>query len=454
MSEESRGARSIRLSMTSQRVAFFLGLLGLAAASNAAQATSIDLRLAHQYFNEARAICARDNGRLWGVQLYGPMLYVDPATRNVVANQTDREGRLRARDWVFTGELPKDVNIANTATPWAGVTWTMVRWPLPADAATRDQLLVHELWHRVQAGLGFPAASPANAHLDTLQGRLWLQLEWRALARALTAPGEQQRQAMQDALVFRAYRRQIFPAAANEERLLEMHEGLAEYTGVKLACSSDRQARERAVQGLQAAPSRPSFVRSFAYASGPAYGLLLDEVAPCWRKTLKASDDLGTLLAALLRWRLPVNLQAVAEERSKAYDGDALRAAEAACEAARQQRLAEYRARFVDGPVLLIPLKKMNVQFDPNNLQPLGDLGTVYPTMRVTDLWGVLDVTGGALLSAQWTEIRVAAPRDPHARPLQGNGWTLSLQPGWELVPGPRPGDYRLSPAQGKSAPQ
>jgi len=29
----------------------------------------------------------------------------------------------------------------------------------------------------------------------------------------------------------------------------------------------------------------------------------------------------------------------------------------------------------------------MNVQFDPQNLQPLGQAGTVYPTIRVVADW-------------------------------------------------------------------
>jgi hypothetical protein len=407
---------------------------------------TIDPQLAARYFKEAEAISRRDGGRLWGVQLYAPMLFADRATRSVVANQTDGEGQLKAQGEVFVGKLPENVNIANTATSWAGVTWTMVEWPLPQDPQARGKLMIHELWHRAQAGLGFPMTSPANAHLDSLKGRLWLQLEWRALGRALTSASADRRGAIEDALVFRAYRRHILPAGASEERALEMHEGLAEYTGVKLASASDQRAREWTAHELHEAESTPTFVRSFAYASGPAYGLLLDEMAPGWRKRLKASDDLGTLLAASLSLHLPSDLERAAEQRANSYDADGLRAAEAAREATRQRRLAEYRAHLVDGPVLIIPLQKMKVQFDPNNLQPLGDLGTVYPTMRVTDLWGILTVTGGALLSPQWTELRVPAPRDPRARPLQGDGWTLAPEKGWAVVPGERAGDYVLKP--------
>ena len=327
----------------------------------------------------------------------------------------------------------------------------MVRWPLPEDRTARVRLMIHELWHRAQAGLGFPMSNPANAHLDTLEGRIGLQLEWRALGRALTTTGPERRQAILDAQVFRAYRRQMFPQALSEERELEMNEGLAEYTGVKLASPTEQKARELAARGLTEAASYPSFVRSFAYATGPAYGLLLDEADPAWRKTLKPTDDFGALLGTALTLRFPGDLRTAAAQRAKSYDGEALRAAETERENERQKMRAGYRARFIEGPVLILPLRQVNAQFDPNNVQAMEELGQVYPKARVTDLWGILDVSGGALLNSQWTEVRVPAPIDLRARPLQGAGWTLNLQPGWELVPGPRPGDYRLSPVQGET---
>jgi hypothetical protein len=48
---------------------------------------------------------------------------------------------------------------------------------------------------------------------------------------------------------------------------------------------------------LKEAPQKQTFVRSFAYASAPAYGVLLDETKADWRKNLKKDDDLGNLWA-------------------------------------------------------------------------------------------------------------------------------------------------------------
>ncbi len=65
-----------------------------------------------------------------GKTLYGPMLFVQPESRAVVANEADASGLLQKQGDVYAGVLPKDVMIANTAVDWAGKRWTMVMWPL------------------------------------------------------------------------------------------------------------------------------------------------------------------------------------------------------------------------------------------------------------------------------------------------------------------------------------
>ncbi len=415
----------------------------------------IDASLAGRYFQDARAISDRDAGRLWGVRLYGPMLFVDPASRAIVANQADKNGLLRERDGAFVGSFPTDRSVANAPTRWSGTDWAMIVWPLPRDQRSRGRLMAHELWHciqhelwdRVDEDLGMP--NTANAHLDTLDGRIVLQLEWRALEAALKSVLPARRTAVEDALVFRAYRRSLFQDAAAGERGLELSEGLAEYTGVRLSTKSDPEAVDDAIVVLRRGAQSETFVRSFAYASGPTYGLLLDRAAPDWRKGLTSASDLGDLLGAAFSIVLPTALKDEVEQRANKYDGQRLTDDEARRDMARQDRLDRNRAQFVDGPVLVIPLTHPNVQFNPGNLQPLGELGTVYPTMMLTDPWGKLTVTKGALLNTNWSEVRVTAPTDTSARPVEGDGWVLDLKKGWMLRPGKRSGDYVLARSSG-----
>ena len=69
------------------------------------------------------------------------------------------------------------------------------------------------MFHRVQPGLGLMQLAAANEHVDAMDGRYWLRLEWRALARALQESGAARVDAVRDALAFREARRALPPAA-------------------------------------------------------------------------------------------------------------------------------------------------------------------------------------------------------------------------------------------------
>ena len=96
-----------------------------------------------------------------------------------------------------------------------------------------------------------------------LDGRYWLRLEWRALARALRESGEQRDLAVRDALAFRQARRMLYPASVESERGQEITEGLAAYTGTVLAAAiCGRRDRERArPAGRCGGSRRASFAR-------------------------------------------------------------------------------------------------------------------------------------------------------------------------------------------------
>jgi hypothetical protein len=412
---------------------------------------AIDLRLARRCFDEARALSQVDGGRLWGKSLYGPMLFVDLSSRQIVANQRDNGKTLHEQGGLWVGTLPPQYGVANTAFIWGGIKWTMVMWPLPEDRYTRGRLMMHELFHRIQDDLGLPATDTDNGHLASRDGRIWLRLEWRALREALIRDGDERRQAVSDALVFRAHRRTLFPKASDAERLMELHEGLAEYTGFRLSGLPFAVLPDRAAVQLAQQEEQASFVRNFAYASGPAYGTLLDASGLEWRRGASFKPDLGRLLASALKIQLPDDLAREAQRRAERYDDGRVMAAEAQREEAHQRLQAKLRARFIDGPVLeLSATKDVSYSFNPNAvevLEPGG--GTVYLTTRVTDEWGVLTVTSGGVLmlreaNGRVNGWRVPAPADPKAQPLTGDGWTLELAKGWSLQPGAKRGDWRL----------
>ena len=117
---------------------------------------------------------------------------------------------------------------------------------------------------------------PPNNQLDQRDGRRWFRLELRALAAALESEGPASRAHVENALTFRAQRRALYPLADSLEPALEMQEGLAEYTGDRLAMTLTGEGPSRVARRVREFQSNPAYVRSFAYATGPALGLLLD----------------------------------------------------------------------------------------------------------------------------------------------------------------------------------
>src|SRR5881397_21172 len=231
-------------------------------------AAQVDQQRAQEYFKEAQALCERDGGRLWGVSICAPMVIADRRTQTFATSQPAPEG---AR--------PRQLGLVNAPIEWGGVTWGAYMWDdvVNKTPRSRKELFLHELFHGVQPRLGLMAPALATEHLDAADGRYWLRLEWRALARALRESGGERNLAVRDALAFRQARRMLYPASVEDERGQEITEGLAAYTGTVLAAQSAADAIVGAVDLLDGAETgalEASFVRTFAYVSGPAYGLL------------------------------------------------------------------------------------------------------------------------------------------------------------------------------------
>ena len=406
---------------------------------------TLDLATVARYFAEFDSVSARDGGRLWGFSYGGPFLIVDPASRSVAANRADSAGALTPRGGVFLGALPAEVPIANTAVDWLGTRWTMVMaGALSPNLRPRLRLMGHEAFHRLQPSLGLEISGAVNEHLDTRDGRFWLQLEWNALQRALLAAGEARRAAVADAERFRTVRRALFPDAREREAALELQEGLAEYAGARLLDYPDTLVSRMVASRRE---WDTEFVRSFAYMSGPLYGFLLDGVSQDWRRSLTPHSDLGDLLRTAMRLSPPSGAEiavGAARRRAARYGGDTLWTAETSREDRRKARLAEWRRTLIDGPVLILNLTSvLSASFDPGQVFPMGDGRTVYGRRSLIAPWGRLEVADGAMLEDTGSGEGRVALTGAGADRTSGAGWKLTLADGWQLTPASRTGDYK-----------
>ena len=395
-------------------------------------AAQVDQQRAQQFFRDVRAVCQREGTRLWGMSLCGPMVIADLRTQTIATSQpAPEEPRHRL------------LGIVNAPLEWRGITWAAYVWDSLANVPPRHarEVLLHELFHGiVQPKLGLAAKGQLTEHLDALDGRYWLRLEYRALAQALRETGAPRSTAVRDALAFRQARRGRYPGSADNERALELNEGVASYTATAAAADSAAGAISRALDILASAEASESFVRTFAYHTGPAYGLLLDASSQGWRQRIRGTDDFAALLAAAFAVQPATDVAASAAR----YGGAEIRAAEEQREQQRQERLAELSRRFVDGPVLVIRgggsgmANSLGAVVIPN-------VGTVFfgPYRHNGDS-GVLEAEKGVLLESSGSVRRASGPVRKDDTTLVGDGWTFTSNPGWVIREGPRRGDYEV----------
>ncbi|MNY69112.1 hypothetical protein D3C86_2070020 [compost metagenome] len=54
--------------------------------------------------------------------------------------------------------------------------------------------------------------------------------------------------------------------------------------------------------------------------------------------------------------------------------------------------------------------------------------------MRVTDNWGVLEVSNGALMFPNWNKISISIPTKINGQLIEGDGWSLQLNKNYTVI--------------------
>ena len=397
------------------------------------------------YFNEIK-IEAKRHQQIWAKDLYGPILLVNPNTRQLFANFSDTAGILKQVRKIYSGILPNEINIANTAINWNGRRWAMIMLPLPANTQERINLLAHELFHVAQPSLGFQLFNTQNNHLDQKDGRIYLRLELEVLKKAIQTTNEfEMKTHLANALIFRKYRYMLYPGADTTENLLELNEGLAEYTGSVISGRNKKQSTEHFVQSINAFLSNPTFVRSFAYQTIPIYGYLLVNTKKGWNSETTIKTNLTDYFIKAFDLSLPNDIKKTTDSVLNQYNGEIIISEEKARDEKTKKLIAEYKSKFIEQPHFEIIFEQMNVSFDPRNIMPIEDKGTVYPNIRVSDNWGILTVENGALMSSSWDKISVTIPIKIENKNISGDGWILELKNGYSVTKDESNGSYKLT---------
>jgi hypothetical protein len=160
----------------------------------------------------------------------------------------------------------------------------------------------------------------------------------------------------------------------------------------------------------------------------PLYGILLSKSDGYWNHQIDNNTNLTDFFSKSFNLHIPDDLGMEVNNR---YGLPTIESEETRREERIKQLTLDYKAKFIEQPHLEIRLEKMSVSFDPRNIMPIEGYGAVYPTMRVSDNWGILTVSDGALLGTNWDKITLSEPTLINKNSVTGDGWTIDLNSGY-----------------------
>jgi len=376
----------------------FLLLLFLISCKEKTAETYFTTEKAFQYFNSIEEICNRDNGKLWGKNLYGPIMFVERTSRKITTNTSDNEGLLKNKDKIFTGFYPKELILSNAPVKYGGSQFAMTPLPIEEDEYRIKTRAIHGLFHRYQETRGIRPALFNVSNMDDKEARLWIKLEWKALKKAINSSDDERQLAIRDALIFRGSNRELYNKYATMANRFETYEGLATFTYTLLCTNNPQEFKTRLFENLDRLYGMQSYSRSYGFIHGALYASLLYDKGFDFKIIDTDNFDLGNAVKEMYNVELPVICRDVAGSLALSYDIDVINKEE-------EKRLADIKesvhkriSTFTEKPVVFLELESPYFDFEPENVQPLDTLGTLYSSMRVSDNWGKLTVDEGGCL--------------------------------------------------------
>jgi hypothetical protein len=391
---------------------------------------------ASEYFKSIEDICNLDNGRLWGKNLYGPILLIDRKSRKITSNQPDNEGLLKGKDGIYTGLFPKELIILNAPVNFGGTLFAMVPLPDEEDSYRIKSWAIRGLFHCFQQTSGIPHSFFNSANMDEKEARLWIKLEWKALRKALNSEGKERQLAIRDALIFRGSNRELYLKYTTDQNRFETYEGLSTFTYTLLCTNSCDEFKSRLFENMDRIYSMQSYARSYGFIHGALYASLLHQIGFDFRVIHSDNYDLGNTVKELYQIELPEICRDVAGSLAVNYEIDEINREEELRLANIKESLHKEVSIFTERPVVFLELESPYFDFEPENIHSLDTLGTLYSSMRISDNWGKLTVDkGGCLVSNSLKYLRITAKGiKTDKSQIAGEGWILNLNSGWELV--------------------
>jgi len=362
-----------------------------------------------------------EDSKTWGISFEIPIMI---ATSDFVITNRPVDSFIRYKN-IFFGKTNEIKPGGHSRKNWKGIDWGFYTYPDKAfeNKNERLSLFFHEAFHRNQPFIGLDGIWTQCSHLTNSDARSLLKLEYNALLKSLN--DSEYKTDLIDALTFRAYRYYLYPNAYNEEQAIEILEGLAEYTGLKLSGYTKDEIFKILKQQMSYNP------QLFAYFSGAIYGFVLDIADTTWRKNIKQNDNFLYFVQKRLELKLPMNLKLHIESVRNKYGWDTISITEIAINKQIKKQEKFYTEIFFKKPVIKIPMNlcKGGYRFKSSIIFPLAN-GKVYNGFSTSGDWGELSAKDEIFFSVN---ILLPTPFEKKEKLVIGKGWQIKLSDNWTI---------------------
>lgn len=390
-------------------------------------AAQVSLSEIKKYFQEYESRNLFFSDSLWGISIENPIIIFEENSQKAFLNIFVKGSN--ETDGFFEIALDSiDVLLREPIINWKGKNWVVLDASKARNFDQNLEYLFHESFHLIQDSLGINGSLPKFSHLSQAEGLFLIYLEIQELICALNSQ-EKASICIDKALAYRSFRNQLFPSALDLERRAELNEGLAKYTGLVYAGTTDSILNEYYISTIEKSILRNS-EGVYPYLSGSLYAFLNDKSGKSWRLKIPTCslDEICMELYELDSFGRIVDFN-----DKNYFDHENL---ELLNRLQNQMILYDTLKELFSNELILLQISGAEFQIKSNFVFSLEERGTVYNNIEVTNDWGVLKVfsEGRALVSEDNKSLFLnvkACSLDNLS--IEGSGWILKLSKGWKF---------------------
>lgn len=400
---------------------------------------------------DAKSILEKDNGKLWGHPIWNNNIIVIDYD-NTIYSLTKLSNSKTDDDTLYYKTMePNTLVFVNTTQQYEGKEYATV---LNNYLKDKSSTIIHELFHLLQFKFK-KFNGDAIAYLDETNARILLRLEYEALRNALKAINENKgvdhvKSYLKDAVVFRKERQKQYSKYLDAELEIETLKGLANYTGFVLSTYENKY--EKALSEINQREEAETYTRPFPYATGPAYGLILDYLNINWKNGLDKIYNFSEIYETQIsKSKLKINKKTFVQAKAR-NNFEEIGKQEAAREEGQNKLIAYYTDLLINKPTLKVAIADFDHygrSFNMNGTLTLKNKGIVYSSVRGRDksdgknfgnfstIEGKDELGKSGILSYEengTTYFVFPLPTNITDTKIIGEFYEIELNPNWKLV--------------------